>query len=135
MIDSGMPIKKLTNLMIRTLLMFIILLSLSCSTILAPKTLHVEGRYSCDADCVLKGSFLCNIQLTNRDTFDWHDVTVVLNDHYNYSENISLLKAGETYEANLANFITNDGTRFDIRVTKPLRITVTSVGGIYRGSF
>jgi len=103
--------------------------------ILAPRTLHVGGGCNCDAGYLLAGSSLCNVQLINKDTFDWHDVTVVLNDNYNYSVKIPLIKAGETYKANLADFVTNGGTRFDIKSTKPLKITVTSKEGIYQGEW
>jgi hypothetical protein len=113
----------------------IILLNVSCSAILAPKVLNVECRYHCDSEYLVKGSVVCNVQLTNKDDFDWHNITLIMNDNYGYSVKIPVLKAGDTYSANFSDFILKDGTRFDIKSTKPLRITINCKEGTNQGEW
>jgi len=112
--------------------LIMLLICTSCS-ILAPKELGATGNYECNAGYLVEGSALCNVELANNDKFDWHGVTLTINDDYTYSLKIPVIKSGTVYMANLANFILSNGTRFDIRSTKPLNVEVTSKEGIYYG--
>ena len=115
------------------LCLVMLLMCTSCSAILAPKVLNVTANYECGNGYLVGGSALCDVVLTINDKFDWHEVTLTINDNYIYSLKIPVIKSDTTYTANLANFTLSDGTRFDIILTKPMNFEVTSGEGTYYG--
>jgi len=80
-------------------------------------------------------------KITNESDFDWQDITFSINKEWlssGYNTSHTYLKQGETYTINAAEFINDEGVRFNPNTMKPARFTievknVLGQSGIYSG--
>lgn len=64
------------------------------------------------------------VYIANDDTFDWSGVKLELNENYVHRRDV--LSAGVRISLPLAEFILDDGTRFNFLTTKALQLTITA---------
>ncbi len=110
-------------------MLLVTMLLVSCDTRNHPsKMIHVYANYSCAGD---SGSAACTVYVRNDDTYDWHNVSLFVDELYKYAKNpLAVIKAGETFSAPLADFKIGDGP-FDITKYKPVKIGVRCDEGSY----
>lgn len=65
---------------------------------------------------------LSTFSIRNADHFAWHDCDLDLNAAY--SARLAYLASGADVEIQSAEFVKPDGSRFDWRATKPLRLRI-----------
>jgi len=66
--------------------------------------------------------------ITNESDFDWQNVTILINEEElssGYTNDVNLIKKAETVTIDIKEFAKYDGTRFDISIIKPLRVTIS----------
>ena len=94
----------------------------------AATVLLVGGRDGEDETVSLSASAQTDgrgyVYVTNNDMFDWSGVKLALNE--NYVHRLDVLSAGERIALPIAEFILDDGTRFNPATTKVLQLTITA---------
>ena len=96
-------------------------------------------------DVYIKGSGLVtgtDIEITNKDSFDWQNVEVELNPGISpgpYNYHVDIIKALSTFPAPSANFKNAAGQPFDISKSKPktiaVRCTTPQGKGLFEGEW
>jgi hypothetical protein len=121
---------------IQLLVIIVVLLSIvfpaaSCETKNNPsKMLHVKAILNLGDDYLTAGSSVCAVQIINEDTFDWHNVTLRVDEFYVYKEKFDVIKAGDALTLPLTGYLL-DNTPFDITKYKPYKVGVTADEGNY----